>query len=80
MAAENGCLTLTAPQVALGTVAVTPAVPPTAGKAEARRTHSVLGGQRVRVDPRLATVTGVTLVINVSKCKVGDMVCWTSYS
>jgi hypothetical protein len=80
MAAENGCLTLTAPQVANGTVIVTPAVPPTAGKAEARRTYALASGPRVKVDPRAVTVVGATLSINVAKCAAGDMLCWTSYS
>jgi hypothetical protein len=80
MAAEQGCLTLTAPQVAAQTLVVTPVTPPTAGKADSRREYTALGSQQVRMRPLAVTVVGVTLSINVRSCKAGDMVCWTAYS
>ena len=82
MVAEQGCLTLTQPQVVTGTVTVTPIVPPTTGIATVRRTLKH-GNQAAVIDtPVVATKNGNNLVITLPRGRIfaGDMVCWTSYS
>jgi hypothetical protein len=68
-------LTLTAPQVAAGTLTRTPVAPPTAGIADSRRTV----GPRTYSRALKVVVAGADLSIALKDCRAGDMVCWTAY-